>query len=505
MGGQGRSYGSQVLIFVAAAVYLGWGVWDVPLASGYTDPVRGVRPQDEALYSSISIGMAERGEWLTPRFLGRLAFVKPVMAFLPAAVFAGLFGDSLWSLRLFPVLCGAGVLTLLWRWQGWGPMLLLAANPLFFLLARRNMTDVPALCAVVLSLYLWGKSERGAGAALAWGILTKSVAGFIPALFMWRVWGWKEWGRTVGLAMLLVAPWHLYQLAVNREWYWKEHVLDEHLQWGLLTPENAAAVGHLRFYATRAWEWDPVLAVLAPLALGFCLYRKRYVEAAWLVVSVLTLFRFGYRNATYLLPVFAAAAAAVGAGVPAAGGWRPGWAAALASGGAGVASSAAGGWRMGWRPTLGLAATALLAARLWTGGISHAAPEAVEPAGALAEYQALGRKNGLIIDGVADEFVATTMHLARVQYMLPGDARTLAATNIDIAGRGIIAGAGTYRGLAEPLETVLLVGSAAEMQALLDAAAGRDFLLRAERLGGLRMGGRRVLRAVNGWVVALSD
>ena len=302
------------MIFVAAAVYLGWGVWDVPLASGYTDPVRKVRPQDEALYSSISIGMAERGEWLTPRFLGRLAFVKPVMAFLPAAVFAGVFGDSLWSLRLFSVLCGAGVLTLLWRWQGWAAMLLLAANPLFFLLARRNMTDVPVLCAVVLSLYLWGKSERGAGAALAWGILTKSVAGFIPALFMWR-----GWGRTVGLAMLLVAPWHLYQLAVNREWYWKEHVLDEHLQWGLLTPENAAAEGHLRFYATRAWEWDPVLAVLAPLALGFCLYRKRYVEAAWLGVSVLTLFGFVYRNATYLLPVFAAAAAAVGAGVPAAG------------------------------------------------------------------------------------------------------------------------------------------------------------------------------------------
>ena len=469
MGGQGRSYGSQVLVFIAAAVYLGWGVWDVPLASGYTDPARKVRPQDEALYSSISIGMAERGEWLTPRFLGRLAFVKPVMAFLPAAVFAGLFGDSLWSLRLFSVLCGAGVLTLLWRWQGWAAMLLLAANPLFFLLARRNMTDVPVLCAVVLSLYLWGKSERGAGAALAWGILTKSVAGFIPALFMWRVWGWKEWGRTVGLAMLLVAPWHLYQLAVNREWYWKEHVLDEHLQWGLLTPENAAAEGHLRFYATRAWEWDPVLAVLAPLALGFCLYRKRYVEAAWLGVSVLTLFGFGYRNATYLLPVFAAAAAGVRA------------------------------------PALGWAAAVLLAARLWTGGISHAAPEAVEPAAALAEYQALGRKNGLIIDGVADEFVATTMHLARVQYMLPGDARTLAATNIDFAGRGIIAGAGTYRGLAEPLETVLLLGSAEEMQALLDAAAGRDFLLRAERLGGLRMGKRRVLRAVNGWVVALSD
>jgi len=463
MGGEGRSNGSQVLVFLGAAVYLGWGVWQVPLASGYTDPVQKIRPQDEALYSSISMGMAERGEWLTPRFLGRLAFVKPILAFLPTAIFVAVFGDSWWSLRLFPVLCGAAILTLLWRWQGWSAMLLLAANPLFFLLARRNMTDVPVLCAVLLSLYLWDKSGRGAGAALAWGILTKSVAGVIPALFMWR-----GWWRIVGLAMLLVLPWHLYQLAVNGEWYWKEHVLDEHLQWGLLTPENAAAEGHLHFYLSRVWEIDPVLAVLAPLAFGFCIYRKRYVEAGWLGVSVLTLFGFGYRNATYLLPVFAAAALAAGVRVPAA------------------------------------AAGIVLGFRLLTDEISHAAPEAVGPAAALAEYKALGRTNGLIIDGVADEFTATTMHLARVQYMLPGDARTLAATNIDFAGRGIIADAGTYRGLAPPLETVLLVRSAAEMQKLLDAAGDRDFLLRAERVGELQLGPRKLLGGQNGWVAVLA-
>ena len=232
--------------------------------------------------------------------------------------------------------------------------------------------------------------------------------------------------------------------------------------------ENAAAEGHLHFYASRAWEIDPVLAGLAPLALGYCLYRKRYVEAGWLGVSVLTLFGFGYRNATYLLPVFAAAALAAGVRVPAA------------------------------------AAGIVLGFRLLTGGISHAAPEAVGPAAALTEYKALGRPNGLIIDGVADEFTATTMHLARVQYMLPGDARTLAATNIDLAGRGIIAEAGTYRGLAEPLETVLLVRSAAEMQTLLNAAGDRDFLLRAERLGALQLGQRTLFGPRNGWVAALA-
>ena len=463
MGGQGRSLATEVLVFVCAAVYLGWGVWQVPLASGYTDPVQKVRPQDEALYSSISIGMAERGEWLTPRFLGRLAFVKPILAFLPTAVFVGLFGDSLWSLRLHAVLCGAGVLLLLRRWQGWSAMLLLAANPLFFLLARRNMTDVPVLFAVSVCLYLWAKSDRRAGVALALGVLTKSIAGAIPALFMW-----KSWGRVVGIAILLILPWHLYQLAANGEWYWKEHVLDEHLQWGLKTPENAAAEGHTQFYATRLWTWDPVLAVMAPLAFGYCIYRKRYVEAAWLSVSVLALFGFGYRNATYLLPVFAATAAAAGPRIPVA------------------------------------AAGALLVARLLTGGISHQAPEPVGPSAALAEYKAMARPNGLVIDGVEEEFVATTMQLKRVQYMLPGDARTLAATNIDFVGRGIIANSANYRGLAEPLETVLLVRNPDERQALLDRAANKDFLLRADHVRELHLGARKLSAERNGWVTALA-
>jgi hypothetical protein len=462
MGGQSRSVSSQVLVFLAAAAYLGWGVWQVPLASGYTDPIQQVRPQDEALYSSIAIGMAGRGEWLTPRFLGRLAFVKPILAFLPPALAVRAFGPSLWSLRLFAVLCGAAALTLLWRWQGPAAALLLAANPLFFLLARRNMTDVPVLCAVLLTLYLWSKSPAAAGAALAWGVLTKSVAGAIPALILW-----KGWPRPAAAAVLLVLPWHLYQLAVNGEWYWKEHILDEHLHWGLSTPENAAADPHLAFYASRAWAIDPVLALLAPLALAYVIYRRNWLPAAWLAISAAVLFAFGYRNATYLLPVFAAAALAAA--------------------------------RLPWP-----LAAALLAARLLAGSISHAPAEPVPPLAALLDYQSLGRPNGLILDGVADELVASTLSLPRVQYMLPGDTRTLAPTNIDFPGRGIIVPAASYANLPEPRETVLLVQSPQQIQLLLDTAATRDFLLRTDRLPHLNLGRRLLRPARNGWTAALA-
>ena len=68
---------------------------------------------------------------------------------------------------------------------------------------------------------------------------------------------WNKWGRVVRFAVLLVAPWHLYQLTVNRDWYWNEHVLDEHLRWGWQTPENVSSEGHVSFYLSRAWELDP--------------------------------------------------------------------------------------------------------------------------------------------------------------------------------------------------------------------------------------------------------
>jgi hypothetical protein len=45
---------------------------------------------------------------------------------------------------------------------------------------------------------------------------------------------------------------------------------------------------------------------------------------------------------------------------------------------------------------------------------------------ALEQYRALHRTHGLIVDGVEDEFVATTMGLPRVQYALPSDPRTMA-------------------------------------------------------------------------------
>ncbi|MCC6537819.1 MAG: hypothetical protein IT162_09735 [Bryobacterales bacterium] len=104
---------------------------------------------------------------------------------------------------------------------------------------------------------------------------------------------------------------------------------------------------------------------------------------------------------------------------------------------------------------------------------------------------------------MADELVATTMHLPRVRYLLPGDARTLAPTNIDFPGREIIVNASAYRGAPEPLETVLLLRDTQDLQSLLNRVEC-DFLLPARRLRELNTQGRRILPERNGWVIVLS-
>ena len=122
----------------------------------------------------------------------------------------------------------------------------------------------------------------------------------------------------------------------------------------------------------------------------------------------------------------------------------------------------------------------------------------------LSQYRNLQRTNPLLIDGVEDQFVATTMHFPRVQYMLPGDARTLASTNIDFPGRGIIADATNFQHLPAPGETVLLIRTPADEQTLIEKASDYDILLKTNRLKDLQLGRRTVIGPVNGWVVALA-
>ena len=55
---------------------------------------------DEGLHASIAQEMVERGDWITPRFLGQPFFDKPILYFWIQAVSLRLFGSNEAAVRL---------------------------------------------------------------------------------------------------------------------------------------------------------------------------------------------------------------------------------------------------------------------------------------------------------------------------------------------------------------------------------------------------------------------
>src|ERR1700685_3694671 len=78
------------------------------LASGYVDPVSLYGAQDEGTYSRIALEMVERGNWLMPTFLDRIAFFKPPLLYWLSGISVEIFGVSAYALRLPSILAAAG-------------------------------------------------------------------------------------------------------------------------------------------------------------------------------------------------------------------------------------------------------------------------------------------------------------------------------------------------------------------------------------------------------------
>src|ERR1041384_7313627 len=99
----------------------------VGIAGDYVDPVGHLRAQDEALYANSAIRMAQSGEWLTPKFMGRYALYKPPLLAWLAGLSARGVGISRTGLRLpIALMCSLALgLVFLWgaelrSWQAGG-------------------------------------------------------------------------------------------------------------------------------------------------------------------------------------------------------------------------------------------------------------------------------------------------------------------------------------------------------------------------------------------------
>ena len=80
------------------------------LAGDFVDPINRITSQDEALYAHSAIAMAQHGDWLTPKFMGRLALYKPPLLIWASAFSARILGVSRLALRLpIALFCGLAI------------------------------------------------------------------------------------------------------------------------------------------------------------------------------------------------------------------------------------------------------------------------------------------------------------------------------------------------------------------------------------------------------------
>lgn len=315
-------------VLLVALVVLGIGIERAKVAAPISDPVGGYRSQDESLFANSSITMVVEGGWLTPRFLGRLYLQKPPVQLWLSALSMKLLGISLLALRLPMLVAGALGVVLLFAWcrasvsttAGIAAALLLVSDPLWHIFSRLCYTDL--LLTVFSSAALWfvfrdprlerTRSIIGFAIATAAAIMTKNVAGAIPILTLllfsaaMRAGERPRFRRIVaacGLAVLLAAPWHVYQLIVHFQWFWADYVQTQLLAYGVHPPAQISAPFPLVFYAKRLFLVDPVLCILTLASLpGLWMAAERrdsaqpVLIAAWLLVVLLALCLFQARG-----------------------------------------------------------------------------------------------------------------------------------------------------------------------------------------------------------------
>lgn len=124
---------------------------------------------DEGLHASIAQEMVERGDWITPRFLGQPFFDKPILYFWIEAVSLRLFGSNEAAVRLPGLMFGLlGAMTtglLAWRMfgrkTGWIAGIFYATTILPTALAQAASHDVALVPWVNLAmLLLWDSDCR---------------------------------------------------------------------------------------------------------------------------------------------------------------------------------------------------------------------------------------------------------------------------------------------------------------------------------------------------------
>jgi hypothetical protein len=433
--------------------------------------------------------MARYGGWLTPRFLGRYGLYKPPLLMWLSGASLKLFGVSRLSLRLPAALATALACALVFwwgaEWRGWtaglGAAALLATHSLWFTVSHLALTDGLLAASLVLAMYCLYRDpalERQDflllfAAAVAAGILVKTVAGLTPLLIASGFWlsGRRPQHRRTAAAVALIAVlsgwWFAWQAVAHPRWFWAEHFGVEVLAFGTGAPPQTTAESSWLFYLRRLLI-DPWLAMLFVLAAPGLLaaWKKEHgarLLTIWMAVTAVLLLLWSYRNYAYLLPLAPAMC---------------------------LASAT-------YFPVPRFRALAIAAAAVAGVTVVGAMPkgQAAPAAGDLSQYCMLRRDAELIVAEPVDDFVAALLPLPRIRYLYRADPERLPERSLDFRQLGVLVSGqefvtldrwmpvfhGRLRAMGldstEPIATAIFARTSDELREILRARPGSDFFV----------------------------
>lgn len=486
-----------------ALLFLGWGIESWGIAGPYVDPVGRIRAQDEAVYSHIAIQMAQRGDWLTPRFLDRFALFKPPLAYWLAGASVKTFGVSRTSLRLHSIVAGAvgAVLVFLWVRRGRSVVaagaagVMVVTSALWYTLSRLALVDATLAALFLAAAFTLMRDEGMEQRATPWlyglfagcALMTKGIAGLLPLAALGLYWLLRRprFFAVVtagGCALMVAAPWHLYQLFANSRWFLAEYVGVEILRYAVGAPPQTSQDSTAAFYFARFFTLDPVLAVLGAAGLVLAIRRKQDLPAVSLAaILIAAVFGYQYRNIAYWLPLVPLAALLAARHLPV----------PLVAGAA----------------TVKLVLAVPLLQQSWQ----------TPPAPVLAEYCERQRGNDLYLIALDDDFQATTLPLAHVRYVFIAPPPEYGSAALDFHRLGVTQTVGEFLGQRQPpedllawglpdrraLATVVLARDLDEVHKLIAARPEADFLLTEDQLGGANVH-HEIIRGGNSRVLLLS-
>lgn len=297
---------------------------------------------DEGIHAEVSREMYRNGSWLSMSYRDSLYTAKPPLKFWMTTALFPLFGETEFAVRFWSALAGVAttILIAVWAWQWtrrYSTTLVAAATFLFSQLVlfhafRTGETDGLFLFIMTAALYSYWRSREHRrwfvlfGALTGIAIMVKSVAGLLPPLIVaidltagrrWRAVGFSTIIKASGIALLIAAPWHLYETFRYGATFWKSyigfHVVDRAIE--TLYANNVSWWWYADVVFRRTYPYK----FLIPFALllgGYRALRARDALDRLLLIAVLVVFAvvsaMQTKFAWYVLPLLPPAALLAG-------------------------------------------------------------------------------------------------------------------------------------------------------------------------------------------------